>query len=160
MGKRQHFLSTAGSQRKTGILERQSCGEMTPCGSSQRRCLRCVAHIWCYLLRATLWSPHLVPSGTRSWSSALFMLKSAWRREGPSISWYSVTNQPPAQHLETIMFMLTSLLVSRPGSDMTDFVWACLCICGQLAVQLGLVGWLAVSCGSLAPGSGSLITSY
>lgn len=77
-----------------------------------------------------------------------------------SVSWCSVTNQPPAQRLETIMFMLTSLLVSRPGSDMTDFVWACLCICGQLAVQLGLVGWLAVSCGSLAPGSGSLITSY
>lgn len=61
-------------------------------------------------------------------------------KASPSVSWCSVTNQPPAQRLEIIMLILASLLVSRPGSDTTDLVWACLCICGQLAVELGLAG--------------------
>lgn len=57
-----------------------------------------------------------------------------------SVSWCSITNQPPAQRLETIMLIFAGLLVSRPGSDTTDLVWACLCVCGQLAVELGLAG--------------------
>lgn len=34
-----------------------------------------------------------------------------------SVSWCSVTNQPPAQRLETIMLILASLLVSRLSAD-------------------------------------------
>ena len=144
MGKRQHFLSTAGSQRKTGMFREAELRR----GSSV---------VFISEKLPTLCSPNLAPSSLchpvepslgaigNSISVICFFCAQAasWLGEEKaslSVSWCSVTNQPPAQHLETIMLILASLLVSRPGSDTTDLVWACLCICGQLAVQLGLAG--------------------